>query len=210
MESYQAIEETMFTALQELLLAYPTATILVTGHSLGGAIATYAALDIKRFIAPDRVVHFYTFGSPRPGNSRFADFVMNTFPNGEYSRVTHYKDLVPHVPAEVEGYKHAGNEIWYYNPPHTPLAYKECTNEPGQPENRTCADYFAMAFSIDDHREYLGLQISFMCNAYEIPNHDSSKDNQFSEDFSGYTEEELWLILGQRRAGQTRVIGNEI
>lgn len=151
----------------------------MTGHSLGGALATYAAVDIKRFLAPQAQVHFYTFGSPRPGNSQFADFVMTIFPDGHYSRVTHNKDLVPHIPSEAEGYKHAGNEIWYFNPENAPLAYKECINEAGKPENRTCADFYPVALSLDDHRQYLGLPISFMCSEYEIPNHESVMEEPY-------------------------------
>jgi predicted lipase len=41
---------------------------LFTGHSLGGALATLAALDVKRQINPSNTVYFYTYGCPRVGN----------------------------------------------------------------------------------------------------------------------------------------------
>jgi len=43
------------------------------GHSLGGALATLAAFDIKRACPADRVdISCYTFGAPRTGNRAFA------------------------------------------------------------------------------------------------------------------------------------------
>jgi triacylglycerol lipase len=47
---------------------YPTAEIFVTGHSLGGALAVLAAVDIKHNISPESEVILYTYGQPRVGN----------------------------------------------------------------------------------------------------------------------------------------------
>lgn len=57
---------------KSLRLKYKTAEVLVTGHSLGGAIATFAALEIRH--SGYNVDHFYTFGCPRVGSSRFAKY----------------------------------------------------------------------------------------------------------------------------------------
>ena len=48
----------------------------MTGHSLGGALASLAAYDVARALKawPQRThVLCYTFGSPRVGNHAFAD-----------------------------------------------------------------------------------------------------------------------------------------
>ena len=47
------------------------ARLLITGHSLGGALAVLAAFDIKRAMG-DLCVELYTFGTPYPGNRAFA------------------------------------------------------------------------------------------------------------------------------------------
>ena len=47
------------------------ARLLVTGHSLGGALAVLAAFDIKLAIGSLRV-EMYTYGTPYPGNRAFA------------------------------------------------------------------------------------------------------------------------------------------
>jgi hypothetical protein len=44
--------------------------IVVTGHSLGGALATLAASDLACTFR-DKRIHCYTFGSPRVGNEAF-------------------------------------------------------------------------------------------------------------------------------------------
>ena len=46
--AYRAVSGRVISSLRALIQQYPTASLLLTGHSLGGALATFAALDIKR------------------------------------------------------------------------------------------------------------------------------------------------------------------
>ena len=56
--------------------------ILLTGHSLGGALATLAAYDIRRELnVPPCSVVCYTFGAPRVGNYAFAHDYNQMVPN---------------------------------------------------------------------------------------------------------------------------------
>lgn len=50
-----------------LLKKHPTAHALVTGHSLGGALATLSVLEVAKIVDPSRV-KFINFGAPRVGN----------------------------------------------------------------------------------------------------------------------------------------------
>jgi len=69
--AFKDISPQLTAALGALLTSYPTASILVTGHSLGGAVATFAAADLmKRFSAP---ILIYTYAllaqETRPGQT---------------------------------------------------------------------------------------------------------------------------------------------
>ena len=74
-------------------LCLPT---MVTGHSLGGALATLAC-SLHPFVAT------YTFGAPRVGD---ADFWQTL--RGPLFRVVNDRDVVPTLPPRSMGYQHGG------------------------------------------------------------------------------------------------------
>ncbi len=60
------------------------AQVFLTGHSLGGALATLAAYDIAQALraVPQRThVACYSFGAPRVGNHAFADDYARLVPD---------------------------------------------------------------------------------------------------------------------------------
>lgn len=83
--------------------------LVVTGHSLGGALATLAAVV---YAADERIekkeVWCYTFGCPRVGDEAFVELFRERIPPRRAWRVFDYADPVPMVPlspryAHVEG-----------------------------------------------------------------------------------------------------------
>lgn len=64
----------MIDAIKKLKQDYPTASFIVTGHSLGAAISTFAALETQLLFG--NVKYFYNYGAPRVGNKKFATFLM--------------------------------------------------------------------------------------------------------------------------------------
>jgi triacylglycerol lipase len=64
------------------------------GHSLGGALATIAAVEVASYGAPE----LYTFGSPRVGLEGFAQQVTQTIGIDRIHRVAHIADPVTMVP----------------------------------------------------------------------------------------------------------------
>lgn len=54
-----------------MVAKYPNATVVVTGHSLGGAEAMFAAVD-QGMLGYN--VHLYTYGCPRVGDVNFVSF----------------------------------------------------------------------------------------------------------------------------------------
>jgi predicted lipase len=78
--------------------------MLVTGHSLGGAMATLAALDIYQLITP--VDNCILFASPHLGNSEFAQYFDKIIPNT--IRITNGRGIVSNTPLNWIGYHHVG------------------------------------------------------------------------------------------------------
>lgn len=81
--------------------------ILVTGHSLGGAVAVLAALDICNNMGFGIVPQMYTFAGPRVAVPDFAGSFNNKIP--VLYRVINRWDLVPQVP--LPPYIHVGQEV---------------------------------------------------------------------------------------------------
>ncbi|PAV60757.1 hypothetical protein WR25_25424 [Diploscapter pachys] len=89
---------------------YPNYQVWVTGHSLGGAMANLAASYlIANKLADAANVQVVTFGEPRVGDPTFA--ASNDKQLSYHFRVTHSRDVVPHIPEEAFGYKHQQYEV---------------------------------------------------------------------------------------------------
>merc|ERR1719224_151474 len=64
-EAYRAVRPQVRAAIASLRQSHPDLPLYITGHSLGGAIAQHAALDLAVELNEDP--HVYTYGSPRVG-----------------------------------------------------------------------------------------------------------------------------------------------
>ena len=81
----------------------------LTGHSLGGAMATLAAAQLIR--ADEPFYGVYTFGQPRCGDREFAR-VFNIEAKSRFFRFQNNNDIVTRVPARIVGYSHVGTFIY--------------------------------------------------------------------------------------------------
>jgi len=84
-------------------------SILVTGHSLGGAMATLAALDLRTRYQEEYNVRMITFAAPRVGDRFFANVFNEHVPDAV--RAVHDKDPIPGVPKMIFMFKHVGHEL---------------------------------------------------------------------------------------------------
>jgi triacylglycerol lipase len=73
--------------------------VVITGHSLGGAMATLAAVKLHQ--EGLKVSMVYTFGQPRIGDKEFAVYVDKILGN-RYHRVVYHNDLVARIPPSRE------------------------------------------------------------------------------------------------------------
>ncbi|XP_066913172.1 uncharacterized protein [Clytia hemisphaerica] len=106
MAAYQSSRKFIFEQVKRYKQRYRNAKIYVTGYSLGAAQAVYCALELN---LAGYDTYLLTFGSPRPGNKAFADFVNRHLGSKNY-RITYGKDLVAHFPS-AERYHHVGIEV---------------------------------------------------------------------------------------------------
>lgn len=95
-DSYQAIAQQVRDAAKKLNPALPC---YITGHSLGGALATLAALDLALHLPHLKPrIQLYTYAAPRVGDPTFAAKYTQLIPNNY--RVINLADAVPLGPPE--------------------------------------------------------------------------------------------------------------
>jgi len=86
--------------------------LFITGHSLGGALAILAALELQRNGLP--IAQVYTFGQPRVGNGDFKRRYEASLGDRTF-RVVYEEDIVariPHFPGWRDPYRHVGMEVF--------------------------------------------------------------------------------------------------
>uniref|UniRef100_A0A7E4WAP9 Lipase_3 domain-containing protein n=1 Tax=Panagrellus redivivus TaxID=6233 RepID=A0A7E4WAP9_PANRE len=123
---------------------YPGYTVIFTGHSLGGAMASLSALrvSLKNSVPADKI-KVYTFGEPRVSDFKLAETMKTSIPDSW--RVVHYEDPVPHMPfcsgvfsdsckTEPGHPYHRPTEIWYSNSNQKMESgdYKQCDTTNGE------------------------------------------------------------------------------
>ena len=93
--------------------------ILITGHSLGGALATVAAFVIGQVI-PSAQIHLITFESPRVFTKDTLDKFLSNARTKQIEesaiRISARNDIVPNVPPYDLGFRHVGRNYYIEKP----------------------------------------------------------------------------------------------
>lgn len=92
--------------LEQLLNTWNATAIWLTGHSLGGALATIAAAE---WHGRYPIAGIATFGQPAVGKGTFGDFMKRNY-SGRFFRYVNDDDIVPRVPPT---YRHVGQLIHF-------------------------------------------------------------------------------------------------
>lgn len=124
MASWRAARHDVIPVVKAARKQWPGYGVHLIGHSLGGAVAALAALEMKIGLGWEDV-SVTTFGEPRIGNEGLAHFINWAFeldyetaegrPRGKsllYRRVTHVGDPVPLLPPGKWGYHSHAGEVY--------------------------------------------------------------------------------------------------
>ena len=150
--AYYSVRDATVGLVHQVTKAYPQSDVVLAGHSLGGALAYIAAVDLALNEGINATVS-YTFGQPRVGNEAFAQAWGRLFAatNLTSYRVTHGADPVPHVPPRLFSFVHPPQEVYYDE---LNLGHKVCDDSGEDP---TCADQWLLPLAVTDHVTYLGI-----------------------------------------------------
>ncbi|KAI3434954.1 hypothetical protein D9Q98_003008 [Chlorella vulgaris] len=147
-----ALASNITAGVTALRRRHPGSPVYVSGHSLGGAMATLCALDLRLNLKmPD--VRVYTFGSPRVGNLIFAQWFEGVVQ--VHWRFTHNRDIVPSVPPGYMGFYHVAREVWVVDLlyGHTLVGVCDASGEDMACHNSMC--HLGLCSSLADHLLYL-------------------------------------------------------
>lgn len=117
--TYEFMANTLLPATKALMAAHPSASFLITGHSLGAAQAQLCLIDIMALVAGTRPIAMYNFGEPRIGNPTFADWaigLVNQHSSNTVYRLVNDNDPVPMVPLKSQGFQHYPREFIWLSP----------------------------------------------------------------------------------------------
>ncbi|KAF2840229.1 alpha/beta-hydrolase [Patellaria atrata CBS 101060] len=112
----------VLAAIESTADQYGSYKIAVTGHSLGGAIAAFAAAQLRN---DGYSVALYSYGSPRIGGPTISQYISNQ-PGGNY-RVTHTNDLIPRLPPTIAGFRHITPEYYISSGNNVPVTPADIT-----------------------------------------------------------------------------------
>ena len=159
LDSYRSVRTAVLMAVTATVAKASPKYCLVTGHSLGGALAVLAVLDLHQtgLAGNFSSVLMYNYGQPRVGNQAFAQLYQALQPAS--FRVINQRDPVPHLPPRKlpglprDTYWHAPSEVWYHG---QPPYYETCGPSGEEPD---CSDG-VIDLDFADHGTYMGVAMS--------------------------------------------------
>jgi predicted lipase len=145
-------------AVKQASATFPDYKIAVVGHSLGGAVATFAAAALRN---SGLTVALYNFGSPRIGGAKISDYISNQ-PGGNF-RVTHKNDPVPKLPLLTMGYVHISPEYYINTSTQQDVKAGDISVYSGA-SNLFVGNQASLSFDVGAHLYYFA-SINWSCSA---------------------------------------------
>ncbi|KAL4231118.1 hypothetical protein ACF0H5_008701 [Mactra antiquata] len=186
--------------VKDLRNSHPDYDLAVTGHSLGGAIASLTAVSLvyDKIVPKDKMV-LYTYGQPRVGDKTYA-MSFDKIVKSSW-RVVHSNDIVARIPTQTnlnlnkQPYHHK-TEVYYpavNMPPDAP--YKVCARD----EDPTCVSSnffnpFNILTYIKHHQYYFNTQVGQVCSSIGPKRKRSDDGEEISAMADMFTEDNCRVI----------------
>ncbi len=169
-DDYMSVEKDIHRTVKTLINRARPTRVLVTGHSLGGALAALCAMELRvNGVIPRSIpLSLYTFGQPRVGNAGAPKLLMATV--DEHYRVTHWHDQIPQLPREnmiVNHYRHGPREVWYN---HENTAFKVCDGT-GEDPHCQLSELHNMPIGGHNDNHHLYLDFNIHQCMHDCPKH---------------------------------------
>ncbi|RKP38608.1 Alpha/Beta hydrolase protein, partial [Dimargaris cristalligena] len=111
LEAYEAVSDSLYKQVTNQLAKHPSHNLTISGHSLGAALASLAAVDfVHRNKTLASIMRVVTFGKPRVGNQDYVDHYNSLDLDSIF--VVNKDDIVPHLPPKILGYRQENGENW--------------------------------------------------------------------------------------------------
>ena len=124
-KSFNSTVDQVKSLVNSAYASHSSATLSITGHSLGAAMAAHCAAELAH--SGYKIHHVYTYGMPRVGD-----------------RTVHGHDPVPHVPLEAMNAHHMPYEVFYEK---DPQKWTVCSFEG---EDKSCSDQYLTDLNIGE------------------------------------------------------------
>lgn len=134
LNSYNSVAPLVLSIVGAQLELHPDYNLVCTGHSLGGALASLAAISLRHNLPELRgSLRLFTYGQPRTGNLEYSQFLEQGLGKNNMYRVVHQHDGVPTIIPQSIGYHHHATEYWQVGDPSSPNNVKKCTQSSEDP-----------------------------------------------------------------------------
>ncbi|CAD5205628.1 unnamed protein product [Bursaphelenchus okinawaensis] len=141
---------------EKLAKQFPSYKIWITGHSLGGAMASVCAAEIA-YTHPSYAtrIMLYTYGQPRTGDQAFAEFIDRHIKQSY--RIINNRDIVVNLPlANPNRFWHHKLAVIYKKEMNIGSEYVTCTES----DIKCATMYFTGQTSVLDHVFYYNVRVS--------------------------------------------------
>jgi len=149
--TYTSTDASMKSILSKYVSQHKSASITVTGHSLGAALVAHAVAELT--MIGYKLTPAYAYGMPRVGDESFEKWYTSKT-TGTF-RIVHHKDPVPHLPAKDWGFHHMPYEVFY-----TQDNYSDSKVCNAEGEDATCSDQYKVDINVLDHLHYMGFDFT--------------------------------------------------